>query len=167
MDKAQTEAFEALYREYNGLLYGFAYSILHSRACAEDVVQDAFVRALSSLDLSRGRASVRAWLFTTVHNLSIDQLRRDDRMAGEDSLFFITSAEGERMEQMVFLNELMAALEQTEQRLLMLSVSGFRHREIARILDMPMGTVSWHMHRLRKKVASLRGETKESQNEKN
>ncbi|MBR3692506.1 MAG: RNA polymerase sigma factor [Clostridia bacterium] len=160
MTDMQAEAFDAIYREYNGLLYGFAYTILHSRALAEDVVQDAFVRALSSLDLTREKGAVRAWLFTTVRNLSIDCLRRESRSAGEEPLFVIASSEGERMEQMVFLNELMAALEETEQRMLMLSASGFRQREIAGMLNLPLGTVSWRMHRLHKKIDSLRGDTK-------
>ena len=160
MTDRQADAFESVYREYNGLLYGFAHSILHSRALAEDVVQDAFVRAISSLDLSRDRASVRSWLYATVHNLAVDYLRREGRSAGEEPLFYTASAEGERLEQMTLLNEVMSALSGPETRILMLTTAGFRQREIAKMLDLPLGTVSWRIHNIRRKISALRSEEK-------
>lgn len=161
MTERQADAFESVYREYNGLLYGFAYSILHSRAMAEDVVQDVFVRAISSLDLGRERTAVRSWFFTAVHNLAVDYLRREGRNAGEEPLFYTASAEGERLEQLVLLNEVLSALAPEEERILMLTTAGFRQREIAKMLDLPLGTVSWRIHNIRRKISTLRSKGKE------
>ena len=145
-------ALEKLYHEYNGLLYGFSYSILRSHALAEEVVQETFLRAIRALDLSREAASVKSWLFTTARNLSIDVLRREGHSVGEEPLFFVPSQDEERMEQQAFLNELFRSLDEADCELLMLSAAGFRQREIAEKLGMPLGTVSWRFSELRKKL---------------
>ena len=66
----------ALAETYSGLLFRVAYSVLRSRAEAEDVVQDVFVRILKrSPDLLTVR-DLRAWLIRITWNLSIDRRRR-------------------------------------------------------------------------------------------
>jgi len=66
----------ALAETYSGLLFRVAYSVLRSRAEAEDVVQDVFVRILKgSPDLLTVR-DLRVWLIRITWNLSIDRRRR-------------------------------------------------------------------------------------------
>ena len=66
----------ALAETYSGLLFRVAYSVLRSRAEAEDVVQDVFVRILKgSPDLLTVR-DLRVWLIRIAWNLSIDRRRR-------------------------------------------------------------------------------------------
>ena len=151
----RTDLFEEIYKKYNGLLYGYAYTMLHSHALAEEAVQETFVRALSSLDPDRGDRSVKTWLFVTVRNHCIDVLRKESRNVGEDPLLFIPDQEDRKMEQQSFLNELINTLSPEQQQLLMLSTAGFRQREIAKRLDLPLGTVSWRMGELKKKLRAF------------
>ncbi len=156
MSNAKTACgIEALYRKYNGALYGFAYSIVRSHALAEDVVQDTFVRAISAMDEGRAEASLKSWLFVTARNLSVDCLRKESHSVGEEPLFLIPSGEEGAMEERSFLNEAMALLEPEEQQLWMLSAAGFRQREIAKRFDIPLGTVSWRFSEIKKKLRAL------------
>src|ERR1700736_2294368 len=77
MEGARSEIdLAALVETYSGLLFRVAYSVLRSRAEAEDVVQDVFVRILKgSPDLLTVR-DLRVWLIRITWNLSIDRRRR-------------------------------------------------------------------------------------------
>jgi len=72
----------ALVRDYSGLLYRVALSLLRNAAEAEDVVQDVFLRVLQRQGELRRIAEVRAWLVRITWNLAIDRTRkiRPDQM---------------------------------------------------------------------------------------
>jgi RNA polymerase sigma factor (sigma-70 family) len=70
------EWLDALYEAFHRQAIGLAFSVLHDRAEAEDVVQESFLaawRARDRYDASRG--SIRTWLLTMVRNRAIDALR--------------------------------------------------------------------------------------------
>ena len=61
----------------------FAISLLSDTDAADDLVQDCISRALSKLDQFRDGTNMRAWLFTILHNLNVEQGRRRNRAAAE------------------------------------------------------------------------------------
>jgi RNA polymerase sigma-70 factor (ECF subfamily) len=65
-----------LVRDYSGLLYRVALSVLRNAAEAEDVVQDSFVRVLQQKEKLSGVVEVRPWLVKIAWNLAIDRRRR-------------------------------------------------------------------------------------------
>jgi RNA polymerase sigma-70 factor (ECF subfamily) len=65
-----------LVRDYSGLLYRVALSLLHNPAEAEDVVQDVFVRVLQRQRQLGGIVEVRPWLVRIAWNLALDRRRR-------------------------------------------------------------------------------------------
>ena len=74
------EAFAAIVRRHREPLVGFATKLMGgSRADAEDVVQEALVRALAGLRASTRPIAVRPWLFTIVRNRAFDHLRAPAR----------------------------------------------------------------------------------------
>jgi RNA polymerase sigma-70 factor (ECF subfamily) len=66
----------ALVRDYSGLLYRVALSVLHNPAEAEDVVQDAFVRVLQRQHELAAILDLRPWLVRIAWNLALDRARR-------------------------------------------------------------------------------------------
>ncbi len=73
-------AFDAIHERYHPRLVAFARSLLGgAHHDAEEVVQDAFVRALSALRADERAMALRAWLFTIVRNRALDVLRRPQR----------------------------------------------------------------------------------------
>jgi len=66
----------ALVRDYSGVLYRVAFSILRNQAEAEDVVQDVFVRVLQRRQALGGIVEVKPWLVRIAWNLSLDRIRK-------------------------------------------------------------------------------------------
>jgi len=73
------EAFEALFERHRALVYRFAYQMNPRRDDAEDMVQEAFVRAYQNLNRYRDEAKFTTWLLRIVTNLCTDQARMSQR----------------------------------------------------------------------------------------
>src|SRR4051812_44173728 len=72
-------AFEQLFERYRTMAYRFAYQMVGRRDDAEDIVQEAFVRAYQNLDRYRDEAKFTTWLLRIVTNLCTDQARMSQR----------------------------------------------------------------------------------------
>jgi RNA polymerase sigma-70 factor (ECF subfamily) len=92
------EAVRALYAEHGAALRAFALRSLGDRGKAEDVVQEALLRAWRGLDhLDPSAGSLRPWLFTVVRNLVVDEQRRAaarPRLAPTDGVVDPTTPDG-------------------------------------------------------------------------
>ncbi len=155
LQRGDVAAVESLYDCYGGLAYGLAFRILNDTSAAEDVVQDAFVavwRHGGKFDASRG--SLRNWLLSIVRNRAIDRLRRRARVRGEveletaermvevPDLWQTVSLELERKQ----VQEAFARLPEAQRRTIELSYfGGYTHVEIARQMNVPLGTVKGRM----------------------
>jgi RNA polymerase sigma-70 factor (ECF subfamily) len=74
----------SLFQEHGRAMLAYATQLTRDRAAAEDVVQEALVRAWRHPDsLGNGKGSVRGWLLTVVRNIFIDQVRARERRAPE------------------------------------------------------------------------------------
>jgi len=153
--RGEATAIGRLYDRYGRLAYGLALRMLNDRGAAEDVVQDAFLdvwRNAGSFDTSRG--TVRNWLLSIVHNRAIDrvrgaarirretQLEAAERTAGVPDAWEALSLELERTQ----IREAFAQLPDAQRRTLELAYfGGYTHVEIARQMDVPLGTVKGRM----------------------
>jgi RNA polymerase sigma-70 factor (ECF subfamily) len=163
---AGIENFERIVDDYQRRLYGFALRMTGNREDAEEIVQDAFVRAYRALGkMSAGqRAELRLqpWLYTITLNVTRNRLRSKrpsnvalDALADPDALLR-ESHEGPPQPETIVEQNAEVAL--VERALLALPVhlraaatlrfiEGRSHPEIAEILHQPIGTVKSHVHR--------------------
>ncbi|MCO5297857.1 MAG: sigma-70 family RNA polymerase sigma factor [Fimbriimonadaceae bacterium] len=94
-------AFEKLYERHRTLVYRFAYQMVPRRDDAEDIVQEAFVRAYQNLGRYRDEAKFTTWLLRIVTNLCTDQARMHQRRGALEqqeaagSLTWMTTIENE------------------------------------------------------------------------
>src|SRR3954451_8431122 len=79
------EAFAAIHDRYRQRLFAYVRQMLSqsSKADAEDVLQDVFVRAYGALRADRRELNLRAWLYRVAHNRCIDHLRRPTPPSGD------------------------------------------------------------------------------------
>ena len=129
---------------------------------ADDLVQDCLERALSRLHRWRQGSDLRAWLFTIMHNLYVNQVRR-----ASNGPQFVDLPEGgagavdpgsvEHGLALRTLQDAVAALAPDQREILLLvSLEGLRYQEVADILGIPEGTVMSRLSRARKRLrASL------------
>jgi RNA polymerase sigma-70 factor (ECF subfamily) len=145
-------------RELLPRLQRFARWLTRDAGRADDLVQATLERALIHWRSRRDDTALRAWLFAIVYRQFLDDQRRARRHARMLELFSRTTpAEQPSVEREVVAQSVVQALEQLpdEQRhlLLWVSVEGLRYREVANLLDIPIGTV---MSRLSRARAALR-----------
>ena len=130
---------------------------------ADDLVQDTLERAHVKWSLFRGGDRLRPWLFSIMHNLFVNEIRRPERRSppgGLDEALAIGMPAPQ--ENQVLAAEVLAAVHRLppDQRevLLLVSVEEFSYAETARILDIPQGTVMSRLFRARAQLRLLTGE---------
>ena len=133
----------------------YAWSLLRNTDDADDLVQDCLVQALNQLGGDLVISAVRPWLFTIMHNLFVSRwrtIRRRETMSG-DGTESVEVAVGPEQEGALTRRDLLAGLdrlaEDQRQVLLLVSVEGLEYREVASILDVPVGTVMSRLSRAR------------------
>ncbi len=141
------QAVRELYRAYGGELYGFALSRLDDRQLAEEVVQDVFTRVWRrARDYDAARGTLRAWLYGIARNAIIDVERRRGRRPRTvaDEPPEAASAD-DPIERAVLRWQMQLALDRLtpdhREVLRLTHVEGFKLREVAELLGLPLGTV--------------------------
>ena len=173
---ADADAFGAEVLRYLEPLYATALRLTRNRADAEDLVQDTVVKALRFSDRFERGTNLRAWLSTILHNTWRNRLRDTGREAVEvDStrLEELESSAGspsasETPEDLLLRNtldaDLRAALDELpeifRQAVWMRDVEEFSYAEIARMLDVPIGTVMSRISRGRRMLFDLLRKTR-------
>jgi RNA polymerase sigma-70 factor (ECF subfamily) len=160
------ETFEHIVEDYQRRLYGFALRMTGNREDAEEIVQDAFVRAYRALGKmskeQRAELRLQPWLYTITLNVTRNRLRTKrptnvalDALADPDALLNNTQEGPEQPEHIIERGTDLALVEQALLQLPMhlraaatlRFIEGRSHPEIAEILNQPIGTVKSHVHR--------------------
>lgn len=153
VQQGDTDAFDELVRRYMRRAYALAYRLLGHREDAEDLVQEAFMTALQRIETFDVSRPFGPWFFRLLTNRGLNALQArkirqveplaEDRAAGEASPHELL----ERTEVRERFRRAADALPE-KQRLAveLFDVEGFSGPEIAAALDIPTGTVRWHIH---------------------
>lgn len=155
--RQDAEAFGKVVDAYQNRVFGFVRRMVVDQDETADIAQEVFVRAFQSFGRFDGRSSVRTWLFRIAHNLCVDRARRIMRAPAE-SRIEATFDDDEPMEiadrrwnpeTAVLDEELMTAAESAigtmseklKSVLLLHDQEDLAYEEIARLLNVPIGTV--------------------------
>jgi RNA polymerase sigma factor (sigma-70 family) len=160
------KAAAAFVRRFQARVYGLAYTIVGDASSAEEISQEALLRAwrhAGAYDHRRGR--VETWLLSITRNLAIDHLRLrrgepidPDRLAAKEALFMRAPEDpgGEPRAQVASLREALASLPAEQRRaVLMAALWGFTANEISEMEGAPLGTTK---SRIRSALLKLRAE---------
>ena len=138
-DKA---AYSLFYAETAKGVFAFLYGYYRNYARTEEATQETYYRALKNIDRYRAGTDARAWLLQIAKNIALNDIRRakrEDILPDERLAPLLT---GEKPDGSVF-EALHRALDETERQIVILHVLwGYKHREIAEKLEMPLGTVT-------------------------
>jgi RNA polymerase sigma-70 factor (ECF subfamily) len=152
------EHFGKLLVEQIPRLRRYARALTGDSHLAEDLVQDSLGRAWSRMQQWQPDSNLRAWLFTIMHNLHVNNLRRDRHQYGweanDGKELADTRLQGqERAMTLQDLEQGLARLPADQREVLMLvCVEGMSYQQVADILGMPAGTVMSRLHRARARM---------------
>jgi RNA polymerase sigma-70 factor (ECF subfamily) len=136
----------------------YARALMRNSADAEDLVQEALTRAVARADSFQAGTNLRAWLFTILHNVHVNQVRSKAARPQEVDVDDVESklVSPPRQEERVELREMMRAIDELpeEQRkvLLLVALEGLKYDEVADMLGVPIGTVMSRLSRAREAV---------------
>ena len=137
----------------------YARALLGDRAAADDLVQDTLERAWSRSALWRTGSDLRAWLFSIMHNLRVDQLRRPNpptySLDEEEFEVPIRATQSDRLEVMDIESALRQLPDEQREVLLLVALEGSSYAEIAAALGIPAGTVMSRLARGRERLRLL------------
>ncbi len=166
--QGDVSAFEDLIREHQRYAYNIAYRMLGHEEDAKDVTQDAFIKAYRSIGRFNGRAKFSTWLYQIVINTCRDHFRRshptlsmtDEKnrvmaIADEDPSY-APLEQVEREELRRELRECLSRLDPKYREVIILrEIQEMSYDDIAKVLDVPVGTVRSRISRGREHLAVL------------
>jgi len=166
-------AFEPLVEKYRQRVYRLAFNVLRNQEDAWDVAQEAFIKAYKALPAFRGQSAFYTWLFRIVMNVAHDKARQRGAAGRAFGTERVTEEEWERTmpdpgeepdaaaaraEQRARITRALETLPEHHRAIIMLSdLEGLSYREIADVLNIPMGTVMSRLHNARKRLRSALG----------
>jgi RNA polymerase sigma-70 factor (ECF subfamily) len=162
--RGDAAAFEALVRRHYRAAYAVALAVLGNAMDAEDVTQDAFVRAVQRMDELREAERFKGWLLQIVRNRSrnYSSYRRLRTTRPLDSVSAAAAAnpgrDAERAELRGALESALAELSEVQRQVVLLhDMEGWKHREIAESLAISEGMSRQHLMAARRALRERLG----------
>jgi RNA polymerase sigma-70 factor (ECF subfamily) len=146
----------------NRILHSFAYNLTKNSEDAKDLYQETTYRALHNRDKFQQGTNFKAWIFTIMKNIFINNYRKrmksNTMLDNTDNQYYINSADhatGNRAEGTIMLKEInvhISALDDSIRIPFLMHFDGFKYQEIADELDLPLGTVKSRIFFARKEL---------------
>ena len=163
LDPSLEREFEERLADSSALAFRVALGVLRNRDDAEDVAQEAFLRAYQSFSRLRDRDRFRAWLVRIAWRLALDRIRATRRRESRETLVMREemnspprTVEDVRASR-EFEQRLARAMDELPEKLRVVlalaAIEGHDIGEIGRLLDLPEGTVKSRLFHARKKLA--------------
>lgn len=154
---------QAWLEEMRRKLFGYACALCTDTASAEDLYQDAMLRAMAAPNPPDDPRRYRLWMFRLLRNLWIDGLRRErrlDELLNDPALAApdearITGGEQSAVNRLAVRQAFMQLSKAHRDVLALVDIGGFSYDEAAELLDLPRGTVMSRISRARSAMASI------------
>ncbi len=160
LKKGDNDAFDAIYHLTKRGVFSLLLSITKNPYTAEDLMHDTYLRVKEKILYYKNGTNGYAWILTISKNLSYNFLNREKKMD------IIDTSEHEYLNPVTdknFVKDDMPIFKIAKQHLknfelqvvYLYAVQGYKHREIAKILNKPLGTVLWTYHNSIKKLQKV------------
>ena len=154
------DAFGELVQKYKQRIYFIAYRMTNNHTDADDLSQEAFIKAYESIGNFREQASFSTWLYRIIMNMTINHLKKMGRkqiftLDENVSIEYTSNPEkiAEERELHEEITKAIGSLPLKQRAVVELALlEGLPHREIAEVLSCPEKTVSWRLFQARNKL---------------
>ena len=160
-----TIEFSDRFNSYTPSLNAFAYNLTKNDEDARDLYQETAFRALTNSEKFRPGTNLKAWLFTIMKNIFINNYRKKVKkntiIDSTDNMFFINSGSvliSNKAGQNMLMKELESMIDSLDEGIrvpFQMHYEGFKYQEIADELDLPLGTVKSRIFFARKALKKM------------
>lgn len=162
---ASEEAFENVYKECRKGVFSFVYSYMKNYHDAEDIMQQTFMTVRMKVDAYVAGTNAVSWVLEIAKNLCLNEIKKRKReVVFSDAENEVQKLESTFKESGWFvLDAIDKHLDDDEKKIIMLHlVSELKHREIAELIKMPLGTVLWKYNKAINTLKSKLGDNNEN-----
>lgn len=149
MQRGDFTVFPEVYEQTRKPVFFMIFNILHDRALSEDIMQDAYMKMIESMPNYQNR-NFLSFMLTIAKNMAINEFNRRKKTTYTDldiDLFapvdLMNHLEGDVVKKEMVQEALKALTEIERSIFLLYNLEELTHREIAQILDKPLGTITW------------------------
>lgn len=140
------EGYDALYNHYFRFMFGVAYSVVNNESDCYDIIQNVMLRLCkTNADLFPTEHEA-AWLHTVVKNEALMYIRREKHAIPLDEIpeIPVQSHDIEEFVDMEYFRSITSSLNEKQKKIVSMKIlGGMTHKEIAKLLSLPIGTVQW------------------------
>lgn len=151
--------------EMANMLHAFAYKLTKNMDDAKDLYQETAFRALTNQDKFRPGTNLKAWLFTIMRNIFINNYRKKIKantiFDATDNLYYLNAGSktvGNRAESSIMMEELQTIVDTLDDSIrvpFLMHYYGYKYQEIAEQLNLPLGTVKSRIFFARKELKTM------------
>ena len=147
-------AFEEIYNQTQKTVYYIALSVVKERYLAEDVMQTVYLNVLKNAKQDRAGTNAAAWIARITKNEALNLIKKRGRISYMDERVNVKLfGTGQADDYGLLVDLARKILPQDEFAILMLvAAAGYKRREIAEMLDMPINTVTWKFNKATEKM---------------
>ena len=143
-------AIEELYKSYKNLVINIAFSILKNRDLSEEISQIVFMKIIKLEKSKLPTTNESSWIYAVTKNQTIEYLRKQHNEIDIEDIYDIPNVQNE-IDEIIDIddfNRIIKCLDENEKEIVSLKIiSNFTFKEIAEILNMPIGTVQWKYYK--------------------
>jgi RNA polymerase sigma-70 factor (ECF subfamily) len=161
-----TAEFSGQINEMSGMLQAFAYKLTKNPDDSKDLYQETAFRALTNQDKFRPGTNLKAWMFTIMRNIFINNYRKKSKantiFDSTENQYLLNAAPSQTVQNAAESGILMQELQQMVDRLddgirvpFLMHYYGYKYQEIAEQLDLPLGTVKSRIFFARKELKDV------------
>ena len=155
MQTGSEQAFEVVYDLTKKQVFFVIFSIVKDYGIAEELMQDAYIKIRKNISNYKPNTNANAWIMMIARNIAINAYNRRKKEVITDELendYLFSASNEDSMIDSMLLKKLLTILDFEERQVVTLYTLGYKHREIAKQLDKPLGTVLWIYSKALKKL---------------
>ena len=144
--RGNVDKLDDLYKKYNKIIYGIAFSILKNREDSEDIVQTVFNKMFQMDKEKLPTNNETSWLYSLTKNETLNYLRSQKQEINLDEAYYLTDEDSElnKVIDNESFNIIISKLDKQEREIISLKIlSNMSFKEISLLLNMPIGTAQW------------------------
>ncbi len=147
-------------KQKKGGVYIVIYNVIKDHELTQDLMQDVYLKVLEKIDQYQSKTNFYNWMLMIAKNLALDTYRREQKLIHYDEVDYdeVLSSNDETPDQKDEFERLLSVLDEEEKEIVLLRiVDEMKHKDIAKIVDKPLGTVTWLYQQALDKMKKVRG----------